>query len=534
MPTDLGLASLGTNSADLSWNGYFANTWDILFGIAGFDTTGLAPNADDITDNPFTVDTLTPNTSYEFYVRAECGSDSSIWVGPYTFATNCIAITSYPYVESFETGDISTCWNSEHTVGTTLTWSVVTSGSSPTVAPYDGSELLKLNCYSASTGETRLSTVDFDLAGLSTPFLDFYMVHDDGYSSSDDRVIVQISTDGVVWNNVDTISRYQAISATWTEYSYDLSAYIGQTIKVSLYGITEYGNNIFIDKFMIYNQTTDLQVVNPGNADYSSCNYTGQDTIPFHVKNIGTSIIPANDTIYGWYEIDATTAVADTFVLATDLNPNDTAYFEFSQTGDLAGLTSHDFVVYLDYYADEDQTNDTTMGTFTHYVPSVSINQGDTVILNSSDFPYMLTISGSFNSIYWYNNDSSLNGSNVQFVVNDFGWYYVSVIDNNGCPALDSILVENATGISYADNSLTFEVYPNPSNGQFYINATFVEKQDVRVDIIDINGKVVYTNDYNGVDVVRQDVDIKSFAKGIYYIKISNDAILHQEKIVIQ
>ena len=532
-PTDLGLANLSTTSADLSWNGYFATTWDILFGLAGFDTTGLAPTVDDATNNPFTVDTLTQNTSYEFYVRADCGSDSSVWAGPYTFTTYCDAITTYPYIESFETGAFSGCWD-QTASGTSLVWSVETTGTSPSVSPYDGGYLAKLNCYNASSGETRLSTVNFDLTGQSNPHLNFYMVHDDEYTTDDDRIIIQITTDGTTWTNIDTISRYQAISATWTEYDFDLSAYIGQTISIGFDGFTEWGNNIFIDKVMIYNQMTDLTIVNPGNLDYSSCYYTGQDTIPFDVKNVGTSIIAANDTIYGWYEIDGATAVADTFILATDLNPSEIATFNFAQTTNLAGMTTHNFKVYLDYFDDEDQLNDTTIGTFTHYSPSVTINQGDTVIISSSDFPYLMNISGTYDSIYWHNTDSSLTGGYVQFVVNDFGWYYVTVRDTNGCIASDSIFVENITGISYTSNELTFEVYPNPSNGQFFINANFVEKQNVVVDILDINGKVVYSNSFDNVDVIRQNIDIKQYAKGVYYIRLSNESFIHQEKIVIQ
>jgi hypothetical protein len=77
-------------------------------------------------------------------------------------------------------------------------------------------------------------------------------------------------------------------------------------------------------------------------------------------------------------------------------------------------------------------------------------------------------------------------------------------------------------------------VYPNPNNGQFYINASFAEKQDVRIDIIDINGKTVYSENYSGVDAISQDVDIKQYSKGVYYIRLSNEKMIYQEKVVIQ
>ena len=79
------------NSAELGWlqNGGVTN-WDIEFGVSGFTQTGI-PTHNDISENPFLITSLNPETEYQYYVRADCNmdntSDVSAWIGPIVFTT---------------------------------------------------------------------------------------------------------------------------------------------------------------------------------------------------------------------------------------------------------------------------------------------------------------------------------------------------------------------------------------------------------------------------------------------------------------
>jgi hypothetical protein len=79
--------NIGPTSVDLGWteNGT-ATIWDIELGLAGFGPTG-APTASGVTNNPHTYTGLSPSTSYDYYVRADCGSLQSNWIGPFNFTT---------------------------------------------------------------------------------------------------------------------------------------------------------------------------------------------------------------------------------------------------------------------------------------------------------------------------------------------------------------------------------------------------------------------------------------------------------------
>jgi hypothetical protein len=103
-PTDLTVSTLGATSAVLAWteNGS-APAWQVEW-----DTTGFTPGSGTISpasSNPFTLGGLTVKTSYDYYVRAVCGAgDSSIWEGPYNFATTPDTIIAFPYINDLESG----------------------------------------------------------------------------------------------------------------------------------------------------------------------------------------------------------------------------------------------------------------------------------------------------------------------------------------------------------------------------------------------------------------------------------------------
>ncbi|MCB0409453.1 MAG: fibronectin type III domain-containing protein [Flavobacteriales bacterium] len=86
-PSALSASNINPNSIDLGWieNGT-ATTWDIELGTAGFSPTGT-PTQNDVTSNPYTYNSLSPSTSYDFYVRADCGGLQSNWIGPFNFTT---------------------------------------------------------------------------------------------------------------------------------------------------------------------------------------------------------------------------------------------------------------------------------------------------------------------------------------------------------------------------------------------------------------------------------------------------------------
>src|SRR5690606_22328435 len=84
-PTGLTATNLTYSSADLSWTSD-GTAFDIKWGTPGFDVE-TEGNLEEDFENGGTLSGLEAETTYEFYVRQNCGEEMSDWAGPYSFYT---------------------------------------------------------------------------------------------------------------------------------------------------------------------------------------------------------------------------------------------------------------------------------------------------------------------------------------------------------------------------------------------------------------------------------------------------------------
>ncbi len=112
-PTALNATNITVDSADLEWViGSTETLWDIeLVDITASDVATGSPTATGVS-NPYTANSLISNNEYEFYVRADClGDGTSLWVGPFTFTTSCLATTTFPSSTDFTDNVPNSCWD---------------------------------------------------------------------------------------------------------------------------------------------------------------------------------------------------------------------------------------------------------------------------------------------------------------------------------------------------------------------------------------------------------------------------------------
>jgi|GEM_PF-317637 len=115
-PTQLAVSNVKSNSVSLEWNDKLNTDWEYFVqeeGIGPPPTTGGTPTK----SNPVNVtqdsqgNALSPQTTYEYYVRSDCGDgDYGKWVGPFSFTTAC-PNAALPFMEGFETTSKTlACW----------------------------------------------------------------------------------------------------------------------------------------------------------------------------------------------------------------------------------------------------------------------------------------------------------------------------------------------------------------------------------------------------------------------------------------
>ena len=95
----------------VKWDTNDADSWDIEYGVSGFTPTGT-PNINDYNQPYYPINNITNQTYIDFYVRTDCGSETSDWVGPFTFYNYCLEFTYGSFVnEYFNDAFIPDCWS---------------------------------------------------------------------------------------------------------------------------------------------------------------------------------------------------------------------------------------------------------------------------------------------------------------------------------------------------------------------------------------------------------------------------------------
>jgi|GEM_PF-2302296 len=157
--------------------------------------------------------------------------------------------------EGFNGTGIPVGWNQVRLSGVQASWSLVGTGSNPTVPPYAGTGQAKFNSFDAAVGEqARLTTPVINLSSSTDPFLTFWMYHDDEYLSAFDSLYVEASTTDSVsgpWTTLAGVRRPRTENR-WIKEVISLYPYRGANrLFLSLRGVSKYGNNIFVDEFRV-------------------------------------------------------------------------------------------------------------------------------------------------------------------------------------------------------------------------------------------------------------------------------------------
>lgn len=263
-PQNFTVLGFTNSTVTLSWTSTGPN-WNVEYGALGFAQG--SGNQVLATTNPFTVTGLSPNTSYDFYVRDSCGpTDLSSWVGSVTAETDCNPVAA-PLIENFDgaswvqgttggqaaPGTLAACWKANPNSDFTFTPGQNGTPSNNTGPAADHTSGTGQFLYSETyynfggfnPNETRLSTPLVDLSSSILPELKFYYHMFGGdITSMEVRVF-----NGSAWTSVLSLTGQQNTSSAdpWIEAIVDLSAFVGDTIKVEFFAVKALGFSIAAD-----------------------------------------------------------------------------------------------------------------------------------------------------------------------------------------------------------------------------------------------------------------------------------------------
>ena len=511
-PSALTATAITSGSASLGWteNGT-ATTWNIEWDTAGFTPTGT-PTITGTMTNPHNLGSLSPNTSYQFYVQADCGgSGTSTWAGPFTFTTPCVApvISSFPWTENFDgvsTPAIPCGWIVDNVNADAYTW--VTGSNLANSAPNS----MEVRWNSAQAANDWSFTPELVLVGGQTYELSFaYAV---AGSSFPEKLKVMY---GTAQNVAGMTTLLFDSTLTNTTYNTAYATFTPATSGSYFIGFHNYSD---ADMFRIYVDDVTLKEAVP-------CS------------------LPSNLTAFN---ITQTSAMLDWTENGTATEWN----IEWGIQGFTLGTGTPEHVTakpYLlnglmpstpySYYVQADCGTDSSawVGPFNFMTPpcmpiglelgaDTTLCSGQSLTLNApTGGPYGWTWSTTESTPSITVDTASLGGNGTYNIT-------INMIDfSTTCTYNDNINVTFTvcTGVDEIASASSFTVYPNPTTGLFTVSTTHIEK--ATIEVINLQGKVVYKNNINSNNQV---IDLRENAKGVYFVSITSTNGVDVLKIIVQ
>lgn len=90
------------------------------------------------------------------------------------------------------------------------------------------------------------------------------------------------------------------------------------------------------------------------------------------------------------------------------------------------------------------------------------------------------------------------------------------------------------SGVTEFENKETLQLLPNPATSEFTINYNLSKPSDIQIDIMDITGKILYSEQSYAQSNYTNTYNVEQLSKGLYFVKIKTDKGSQTQKLIIR
>ena len=98
----------------------------------------------------------------------------------------------------------------------------------------------------------------------------------------------------------------------------------------------------------------------------------------------------------------------------------------------------------------------------------------------------------------------------------------------NLCKTVNPALAVNLNTIQ------NFSLYPNPNNGNFNINFNSQSNKNIDINVYDMRGRNVFTNNYKNTGIFNENIQLNSLQAGVYLVKVQDGENQITKRIIIE
>jgi hypothetical protein len=317
---------------------------------------------------------------------------------------------------------------------------------------------------------TTLESPSFSTVGLATCNLSFY--HYYNYYNTFDTTIVEIFN-GTTWATIANYITDQGTASGFVNVTIPLNSYIGlPNVKIRF-------------------------------------NYKATYGFYWAIDNV--SVFENNDTYtYAWTSTPA--GFTSSLQNPTGIFPTVNTTYHVLVTTPVGCFASADTTVIV------------------NAAPAVSVGIDTTICVNTT---YTITASTSATSYLWSSGETTSSITVGPYATAGTHSFYVTVTSGS-CSNSDSInvIIDPCLGISSSPD-FSIIVQPNPTNGLTTIIANGLNGTAL-MTIYNVNGQLISKENIERIDSrFSKQIDMSTYPKGIYYIKLNNNEKIIVKKIVV-
>lgn len=532
-PSNVAVSQVAADEVTLDWNSFFQESqWVVEYGEAGFEPgqgTQMTTS-----NHPYSIQNLTPNTTYDFYVRALCSStDTSEYSFAATAATSQV-VAQTPYYTDFSdvqenamwtlvNGNQPNQWYIGQPTGHTDNVMFVSNNGQTAEYAFDESSVVWAYRDIQFTSGVPEFELSFSwkgegerLYGLDYDFIKVYVADSTEVAAGvyDESALLPLS---------EKLNR----QSSWQHFSTLLdSSYAGQTKRIYFVWKNDNrdGNNpsAMIDSIRI----RELMCVSPKNLYLSSVTDQSAD-ITFNAPTNTSqwqyviSYEPINPDLYS--PVDVTTSL---FTVG-NLYP-ETTYYLYMRT--ICSATEHsvwtgpltfttDTLVPVCY-----MPTGLSVASVTHNTALVTWYPGG--MENAWNVQYRESSASAWNDVLAYTTSVTLTDleENTEYQVRiqaacegDMRSDWTSPINFTTTPdGVNEYVMDEAVSL-----------YPNPTNNQ----CTIHHAQSIihSVSLYDVYGKLLYAVSVNDSNAT---LDLSQYADGVYFVRVATDNGVVTKRVV--